>query len=126
MTHFLAVMNEQHGKSIAAYSPSVRAIFQRHDWPGNVRELKNLVERAVIFCDGTEIGVDCLPDQYRQFELAAIEDGGEGLRDVYDSVSREVILEALDRARGSRQKAAEILRINRRTLYNKMKRLNIE
>src|SRR6056297_314526 len=119
--HFLSDLNFLYNKHINSFSDEVIAAFLSHLWPGNIRELKNTVERAVIFCDGSFLDINSLPEPYRR----KIEEDNRNLKNVYDKVTREVILEALEKSNGSKQKAAEILNINRRTLYNKMKLLEL-
>ena len=119
--HFLSEMNHIYNKQIKDFSEETAAAFLKHDWPGNIRELKNIVERAVIFCEEEQLDVNCLPDPYR----SKINEGNSNLKNVYEKVTREVILEALEKSNGSKSKAAEILNINRRTLYNKMKLLDL-
>ena len=63
--HFLHEMNLVYNKKIQSLSHEVSTAFLSHDWPGNIRELKNTVERAVIFCEEEELGLDCLPERYR-------------------------------------------------------------
>jgi two-component system response regulator AtoC len=120
--HFLEEFGGVYNKEIHDLSPEVASAFLRHDWPGNVRELRNAVERAVIFCSGAILTAEHLPQQYR----STIHPEQDTLQTLYDKVTREVILEALEKTNGSRQKAAELLNINRRTLYNKMKQLNLD
>jgi two-component system response regulator AtoC len=120
--YFLTDFGRVYNKQIEEFSQEVSSIFLHHDWPGNVRELKNTVERAVIFCNCQILSADHLPQQYRS--VPATE--ADTLQTLYDKVTREVILDALEKTSGSRQKAAELLNINRRTLYNKMKQLNLD
>ena len=120
--YFLEEFSGVYNKQIEDFSQEVISIFLHHDWPGNVRELKNTVERAVIFCTGEVLNADHLPQQYR----SAIRNEDNTLQTLHDKVTREVILEALEKTNGSRQKAAQLLNINRRTLYNKMKQLNLD
>jgi len=120
--YFLKEFSGVYNKQIQDFSQEVSSIFLHHDWPGNVRELKNTVERAVIFCTSKILNADHLPQQYR----SAIRGEENTLQTLYDKVTREVILDALEKTNGSRQKAAELLNINRRTLYNKMKQLNLD
>jgi DNA-binding NtrC family response regulator len=120
--HFLKQFNGLYGRQVRELSEEAASIFLRHDWPGNVRELKNTIERAVIFCGTSTLAAEHLPRQYRC--LGAPDEGR--LRDLYDKVTKEVILEALEKTDGCRQKAAELLNINRRTLYNKMKQLELD
>jgi len=121
--HFLDLFTVTYAKEIRDVSGPVREIFARHDWPGNVRELRNCLERAAIFCDGPLIGEEHLPSQYRE-----LRGGGfpESLEAVYEKLSRQRIAEALARSSGEKQKAAKLLRISRKTLYNRMKKLGME
>ena len=89
-------------------------------WPGNVRELKNLIERAVIFCEQGPIRMSHLSPQYRR------QDGpGAELADRFADSSRQIIAEAVTRAAGSKSEAARVLHIDRKTLYNRMKKLGM-
>lgn len=120
---FLASFCERYKKRIHCLDSAVKQLFIGHSWPGNIRELKNCIERMVIFCERDQLGRELVPEQYRRFESEAI---GQPLQRVSDSVKREIILDALEKCRGSRSRASEMLGISRRTLYNKMKKLNIE
>jgi DNA-binding NtrC family response regulator len=120
--YFINDFNIKYNKSIRTISDETISIFLEHSWPGNIRELKNCVERSVIFCDESEISPKDLPMQYKRVSDFAAGD----IKSVYDKVTREVILNALNKAKGSKTKAAEILNINRRTLYNKMKRIGLD
>jgi transcriptional regulator with PAS, ATPase and Fis domain len=120
--HFLERFNRRYCREVEALSPEVREIFQRHAWPGNVRELRNCVERAVIFCDGRTVGPEHLPPQYRRLGEGGFPRELEGARARLD---RELIAEALARSQGEKQKAAALLHISRKTLYNRMKKLGM-
>ncbi len=121
--HFLKIFSTQYSKEIRGFSDKVENILLNHNWPGNVRELKNCIERAVIFCETDYITENELPSQYR----GIIEKNESFTLDkAYDNISRDMILKALAKSNGVKQKAAEILNIHRKTLYNKMKKLGIE
>ena len=121
---FINYYNEMYSKNIKKLSMKVKDFFIRHDWPGNIRELKNCIERAIIFSDDNEIKLDDLPTQYNEF----IDE--QSISTIYgntiDNINREVILDALAKSKGIKQKAAELLNINRRTLYNRMKKLGLK
>jgi len=121
--YFLGCFNKMYGKEINFLSGEVKKIFLTHSWPGNVRELKNCVERAVIFCEGDTIEVDDLSLQYREI---IFDQELSHFQEMYRSLSREMITEALRKTGGSKQKAAELLKVNRKTLYNKMKKLGMK
>jgi len=122
---FIKRYNQIYGREVSGLSPEVVEVLERHNWPGNVRELKNIIERAVIFCEGREITLRDLPEQYR----IAGRDGApanSSLADLANESAREVILRALKDSGGIKGDAARLLNITRKTLYNRMKRLNLE
>ena len=84
---------------------------------------RSCLERAAIFCDSAEIGEDHLPAQYLKIRDQGFPDSLEA---IYDKMSREKISEALTRSHGEKQKAAKLLNISRKTLYNRMKKLGLE
>jgi DNA-binding NtrC family response regulator len=102
-------------------SEEVIAALTAHRWPGNVRELKNLVERAVIFCEGGLIMRHHLSPQYRELGTEA----AAALSDRFAVSARQIIGEAIAQAGGSKSEAARILHIDRKTLYNRMKKLDM-
>ncbi len=119
---FISGFNQKYAKNISSISPEVMEVFLGHDWPGNVRELKNCIERAVIYCETESIQLDSLP---RQYAHARAHSGVTSLADKTDQMTKEIILGALFKTDGSKQKAAELLHIDRKTLYNNMKKLGL-
>jgi two-component system, NtrC family, response regulator AtoC len=120
--HFLQQFNATYGKRINGFTDGVRQVLLAHHWPGNVRELKNCMERAVIFCEGEELSEEDLPRQYTAYAV----DERRTLEGAYDALSRTMIVDALEKSAGVKHKAADLLRIHRKTLYNKMKKLGLE
>jgi transcriptional regulator with PAS, ATPase and Fis domain len=118
--HFLRQSERAYGRKNLSLSDEVTATLRDHRWPGNVRELKNLIERAVIFCEAGPIRLSHLSPQYRGTSGSGIE-----LSDRFASSSRQIIAETLSRAAGSKTEAARILHIDRKTLYNRMKKLGM-
>jgi len=119
--HFLAEYARAYGRQPLSLSEEVAATLRAHRWPGNVRELKNLVERAVIFCEKGPVELCHLSPQYRGTgNLVEVE-----LSDKFASSARTIIAEALTRAGGSKSEAARMLHIDRKTLYNRMKKLDM-
>jgi DNA-binding NtrC family response regulator len=119
--YFLRQYARAYGRADLSLAPDVAATLEAHRWPGNVRELKNLVERAVIFCEQGPICMCHLSPQYRR------QDGsGAELADGFASSARRIIAEAVARADGSKSEAARLLHIDRKTLYNRMKKLGME
>ena len=119
--HFLRFYERVYSRAGLALSEEVVSVLRSHRWPGNVRELKNLVERAVIFCEGGEIRLSHLAPQYRGLDGRP----GAELADRFAASARSIIAEALSRAGGSKGEAARMLHIDRKTLYNRMKKLGM-
>ncbi len=119
--HFIEEFSSLHHRNIIGASDEVYNLFAHHNWPGNIRELKNCVERAVIFSDGPVIGLLDLPSQYLQIN----DIDHDEYSDAIDEINREMILDALSKSGGVKIKAAEILNVTRKTLYNRMKRLSM-
>lgn len=116
--HFLAALNE--AESVAkVFSRAARERLRSHSWPGNVRQLQNLVHHAFILADD-EIGPECLPE-----EIAGANDSGKpGLNmKVGMSISEanyRLILATLEECGGDKNKAARILGVSLKTLYNRL------
>jgi transcriptional regulator with PAS, ATPase and Fis domain len=108
---------------------AMRALMAYH-WPGNVRQLENAIERAVTLCAGREeIDVTDLPVEVQEVPRTAatpfldFPDDGMDLPRYLASVERDLIRQALDRTQGNRNRAADLLRIKRTTLVEKLRRL---
>ena len=86
----------------------------KYEWPGNVRELENAIERGVVLCSGDTVEIGDIPSDITSPALL-------GERDI-ESVTRAHILRTIDEADGNVTKAAQILGMQRSTLYNKLKR----
>jgi len=121
--YFIDKFNLMYDKDIKGIDSDVRSILSFHSWPGNIRELKNCIERSVIFCDDNIIKRNHLPSQYRNIENKFYSHEYGQARAKND---KELILNALMQADGIKHKAAEVLHMHRKTLYNKMKKLGIK
>ncbi len=120
---------EENGLEAPDFLPETLARMMAHDWPGNVRQLENVVERALILHAGARF----LPVDLGAVELPQIEAGASGLVQAatgagwsLDDLEREYILTTLEREGWHQARAADILGINRRTLYRKLKRYREE
>ena len=118
-SYYLKQYNDQYGKSVRLMPEALEAL-RGYDWPGNVRELKNVVERALTFCEN---GVIRQSDLELGEDLAEPESPSGGS---LEEMERDHIVRTLRETGGNKKKAAEILGIERRTLYNKAKRLGID
>lgn len=125
-TFFLAEFNHQHGRSITL-SPKAIACLRRYEFPGNVRELRNIIERASVLCRGAEIGPMDLPAEITgTVELNGLPGGGANLSEVVARAEQQCLKSALHKSEGNRTKAAKILGISRKNLWEKLKTHNIE
>jgi DNA-binding NtrC family response regulator len=113
--HFLQVLNKQESAEKHFAAATIAALYA-HSWPGNVRELKNYVQRAFILADG-EIGADLAPAAVAAPESAPILTVRVG--STLDEVSRRLIEATLAEC-GSKRKAADMLGISLKTLYNRL------
>lgn len=118
-SHFLKKFSQEKGKKINDFSPEVMEIFLAHSWPGNVRELENVIEHAVIIAKRDEIAIKDLPQNLLQKSIAV-----EGLITLQD-VEKDLILKTLKEMNWNKHKAAKKLKINRSTLYGKMRRYGL-
>lgn len=118
-SHFLEKFSQEKRKKNVYFSPEVMNIFLAHAWPGNVRELENVIEHALIIAKKDEISTKDLPRYLLQKsaqseELATLQD-----------FEKDLILKTLKETNWNKHKAAKKLKINRSTLYGKMKRYGL-
>ena len=129
ITQFVRQFAQRLGKSEPDVSPDAFQKLLDYSWPGNVRELQNAIEYGVVLAQQGVIGVKELPAEIQlPLALQQAELGGLPRKGVQtlDDLERQAILQALAESRGNKKKAAELLGIQRPTLYNKMKRYAIE
>ena len=126
---FLKQFSQQLGKPEPDIAPDAFQKLLDYAWPGNVRELQNAIEYAVVLAQQGVIGVKELPTEAQlPAALQQVDRGAPPRTGVQslDEVERDTILRALAECHGNKKKAAELLGIQRPTLYNKMKRYAIE
>ena len=144
--HFLNVTNDELGKHVKGFSDEVVNIFKGYVWYGNLRELKNVVKRATLLTDGDIVEAKSLPFEISNFSKLQFEspvhppaspDQGKPLPVSFENKLKtanldaeyEVILSALKQVNFNKSKAAKLLNVDRKTLYNKMrqfKEFNVE
>lgn len=120
--YFLEKANEQLNKDIIGFSPEVVSIFQNYNWPGNLRELQNCVKRSTLLSRGDFIESDVLPAEFFQIQKQPTSSSSFSLSEN----EKEAIIHALSKAQNNKSEAAKLLKITRKTLYNKLKQYNIE
>jgi two-component system response regulator HydG len=139
---FLNKTNQELGKSVEGFSPDVLQIFYKYNWPGNLRELNNVVKRATLLTSGNFVEVSSLPFEVTHFEelnFGETQDNNQSNSSLFSSGRKnieisefgmkqasidaefELIVEALKKCNYNKSKAALMLNIDRKTLYNKMK-----
>jgi len=119
--HFIAKAAEASGMPPLDVSPEALAMLTAYDWPGNVRELGNALERAVAMADGAILQPSDLPERIRSGgATAALIAHGRERRLSLRELEREYIFEILHETAGNKLRAAEILKVDRKTLYRKL------
>lgn len=123
---FVDQFNGSFNKKIKGISAECLDVFNGYDWPGNIRELKNVIQRAVLVCDKSEIQTNHLPARFNDKRLKSVESSltfriGTPL----DDMEKEMILATLNSTNNNRTEAARLLGISRRALYNRLNKHNI-
>jgi two-component system response regulator HydG len=129
--YFLAQANHELGKNIQGFPKNILNCFKAYPWPGNIRELKNVIRRLVLLSDADTILTSALP-----LEIAAQSkdvstpfsrsNESPDLKNRAQEAEYETIMQVLKQVSFNKSKAAEILNIDRKTLYNKMKSFSIK
>jgi len=118
-------MCAKHGRKLLDISTAVLEAFQQYAWPGNVRELRNVLERAVIVCDGAAIELRHLPPGFGHTSmLSPAQDANAvhvGVGTTVEEAEKLLILKTLESTGNNKTRAAEILGISLKTLHNKLK-----
>ncbi|MBF4508249.1 sigma-54-dependent Fis family transcriptional regulator [Flavobacterium sp. JLP] len=122
--YFLEKANQQLNKEIIGFSPEVVAIFQKYNWPGNLRELQNCVKRATLLSRGEFIESDVLPAEFFQIQKQNTIETASSFS--LSENEKETIIHALSKTQNNKSEAAKLLKITRKTLYNKLKQYNID
>ncbi|QIH38744.1 sigma-54-dependent Fis family transcriptional regulator [Flavobacterium sp. Sr18] len=116
---FLEKSNQELNKNVLGFSSEVMTIFQNYRWPGNLRELQNCIKRAILLTQGDFVEKAALPAEFFQNEEKVTTDFS------LSENEKETIMEALNKTNNNKTEAAKLLKINRKTLYNKLKLYNI-
>jgi DNA-binding NtrC family response regulator len=136
--YFLKQFNHQFDKQVTGFSPEVITMIENYGWPGNIRELMNTVKRAVVLTqdqvEKEHVNLDCLqarpqsfpePERVPVVDLQQIRPLKEICQEVARKVERETIIKVLEETRWNKLRTARLLKINYKTLFNKIKELGI-
>jgi two-component system response regulator HydG len=130
---FIERASRRFSKDVSGHDDEVKQILLNYHWPGNIRELKNMITRSVLLAGSSRLTMQDIPEeiktkqaifQNRQSDIP--EDILEvKLKDAAGKAEKEAIIQALIKANYNKSKAARLLKIDRKTLYNKIKQFNI-
>ena len=133
MDHFLSHFNKSKKRDIKGFSQAAMDILVSYPWPGNIRELENLVERLIILKGNGTICPDDLPEKFISHTLnyegalhITLPETGVNLKDVVEEFENNLILQAMQKAQGVKNKAAQLLSLNRTTLVEKLKKKKLD
>ena len=116
---FLEKANQQLNKNIIGFSKEVLTIFENYNWPGNLRELQNIIKRATLLSKGDFIERNVLP-----FEIFQTLNKNQNDFSLSEN-EKDTIINALSKTKNNKSEAAKLLKINRKTLYNKLSLYNL-
>ena len=129
--HFLMEANQELEKSLVDFEPSVVSTFMRYNWHGNLRELRNVVKRSALITEGEFITPESLPEEIRRESPIApggidLQAEAPDLKDASREAEKMVIIKTLREENFNKTRAAKVLNIDRKTLYNKIRQLGID
>lgn len=131
---FIDKANNAFNKSIVGFDEETKAMIYKYDWHGNIRELQNVINRAVLLSQGDTIKPDVMPGEIRFYSMhsGAKNENTTNRNEITELkqatlvTEKEVIINALIESNYNKSKAAKMLNIDRKTLYNKIKQYEIE
>ncbi|MES2458083.1 MAG: sigma-54 dependent transcriptional regulator [Bacteroidota bacterium] len=126
INHFISLSNKELGKNVRHISPPALDILLKYDWPGNLRELKNVIKRMVLLTPGDVSETESLPQEMIIAIQKKPQITGTDLKAINEVNEKTLILETLVKVKYNKSKAAKLLNIDRKTLYSKMERYEIE
>jgi DNA-binding NtrC family response regulator len=134
---FVDEFNRTMGKSILSVSSEAEALMRRYPWPGNIRELRNVIERAMVLCDGREIHPAHLPAELGDGVVsrrppepsglpARLPFGGTNLEQMVAQLEQRMIQDALAKCGGNQSEAADLLCISRDQLRYRLQKYGLD
>jgi two-component system response regulator HydG len=124
--HFVELSNKELGRQVKKISEDAKQVLNQYDWPGNLRELKNVIKRMVLLSPGETAGLEALPDEMMLAINQAPKPSGSNLKAINEANEKALIQETLVKVKYNKSQAAKLLNIDRKTLYSKMERYEIE
>lgn len=130
--HFIQKFNYEKKKKIAGLSVEAFEALQNYNWPGNIRELENLIERLTIIIGEGVIQLSDLPTRYSNIkketkaDIIEIPDSGVDFNELVSDFENQLLLKALKKTGWNRNKAAHLLKLNRTTLVEKIKKKGLK
>lgn len=126
ISHFVELSNAQLDRHVKHISPEAKALLTKYDWPGNLRELKNVIKRIVLLSPGDTAEVSSLPDEMILAVNQPSRPITSDLKAINEVNERTLIMETLIKVKYNKTRAAKLLNIDRKTLYSKIERYEIE
>ena len=128
--NFLIESNIELDKNIKGISKEALKLLAEYDWPGNIRELKHTIKRATLvetneYISVESLDIELLDEEDNETYIESLKQG-ESFNDIVAEVEKDLIIKALEIAKGNKTKAAEILKLNRKTLYRKLDLYNLK
>ncbi len=121
--HFLIKSNKNLDKSVQGFSEEVWNAFKQYHWPGNLRELQNVVKRAVLLTTSDEVQLHALPREVVQPNQNGNTQHHKFSKSEFE---KEQIIKALQKTNYNKSKAAKLLQVTRKTLYNRINHYNLD
>jgi two-component system response regulator HydG len=128
--HFLGKYAHLGEQTVSRFSSQAAQLLLQYDWPGNVRELENCIERAMALSRDEEVALDDLPRKVREFKSDRISidgaDDAEGELLTLEQIEARYIRRVMKAVEGNKSKAARILGLDRRSLYRRLDKYEVE
>jgi len=124
--HFVDRANLEIGRNVTQLSKEVMDVFHKYDWPGNLRELNNVIKRLILLTKGEVADIEALPAEMISEMTETPKSNGSDLKALQETHEKEMIERVLQEVRYNKSKAAKLLNIDRKTLYYKIEKYQIE
>ncbi|HTM87163.1 MAG TPA: sigma-54 dependent transcriptional regulator [Terriglobales bacterium] len=119
---FLQGFNQRHHRTVQRISAAALCALEEYAWPGNVRELQNVIERAIVICEGSEIAIEHLPSQFAAWPEA---EAGSSFDEEVRNFKRRLVLRTLAECGNNKVQAARFLKIARSSIHRLIEELDI-